>query len=522
MIKLLSKILKRNTFLSSLHSFKYSLNRNPEVEYSYERIIADELLQLISVKWNIIEYYFIDFPYELAAIEQRDDELIYEVITPKLDSQEMRVLDNVQEELVKKVLNIKDIDVNIKQIIEEVVVNVANKFNLSRISTIKVLYYILRRCLGFDILEPLIKDSHIEDIVCNGPEQPIYIYHAKHGFMRSNLVLSEDFLEDFVIRLCEYCGRTISYSSPIIEATLPDGSRIVSFWKREVNTHGTSFVIRKFREEVLTPIDLIINGTFTSEATAWLWTFIEAGLNGMIIGGTGSGKTTTLNALCLFIPENSRIVSIEEVREIKLPHKNWTALMCRNDKLDDSVNRRIDMMYLLKIALRLRPEYLIVGEVRGEETNILFQAMSTGHIVYSTFHAGNVNEFFTRILNPPISVPSSMLSSLHFIIVQELDRKSLARKCIQIVEHQGLRDNSRPRCHLIFTINFETNKLELSSMPSTLMINHLISKLGIGRRELLSEVSKRIEFLELLVKSRVRISSREFIKLISKYRLRRS
>jgi flagellar protein FlaI len=251
---------------------------------------------------------------------------------------------------------------------------------------------------------------------------------------------------------------------------------------------------------------------------ALLWLFVEYRMNMLIIGGTASGKTTTLNATSLFIPKNRRVVSIEDTREIRLMHKNWVPLITRQDKKVDSISTGIDEMYLLKRALRLRPEYILVGEVRGEEARILFQAMNTGHIVFSTIHAGRVEEAFIRLFNPPISVPPAMVVPLDIVLVQSLVQVGSkdVRRCIYLAEMKEVSvEERRAVFYPLYRLDSKTDKIVKVNSPSKTIkkIERVTAK---TEQEIYKEIERRKEFLEDAIKKGV-VGHIDFTKALESY-----
>ncbi|RLI20719.1 secretion system protein, partial [Candidatus Bathyarchaeota archaeon] len=250
-----------------------------------------------------------------------------------------------------------------------------------------------------------------------------------------------------------------------------------------------------------TPIDLVRLETFNSELMALLWIFVELGVNMLIIGGTASGKTTTLNACCLFIPENRRIISIEDTRELKLLHDNWVPLVTREEKKLDGLRGGLDAMYLLKRALRMRTEYLIVGEVRGEEARILFQAMNTGHIVFSTMHAGSVEEAFTRLFNPPISVPPTMVLPLDLVVVQSIVQVEgrEVRRCVYVGEVEEV-DVENKKVSLRQLYSWDPKKDKIVKVDKPIRIFEKIKRFRRwSEKEVLEEIKKRKSLLEYAI-----------------------
>jgi len=297
----------------------------------------------------------------------------------------------------------------------------------------KIYYHLFKEFLGYGKIDIVMKDEGIEDISCDGPDTPIFIYHKKYDEITSNIYFdSPAELDSFVIRLAQICGKQISIFSPIVDGKLPDGSRLQSTLAKTV-TRGSTFTIRRFRENPLTPVDLINFKSLSLDMAAYFWMAIENGASVLFCGGTASGKTTALNALSLFIPPAHKIITIEDTREISLPHKNWIAGTTRqgfSSSEDTKTGKDIDMFDLIRAALRQRPKVVMVGEVRGKEAYSLFQAMATGHTSYSTVHASTIHTLIQRLENPPISLPRALLTSLDIIVFQnaiDINKKTVRR-----------------------------------------------------------------------------------------------
>ena len=280
-------------------------------------------------------------------------------------------------------------------------------------------YYITRDLSGYGPLEVLMRDPALEDISCNGHGLPVFIFHRAYGSLPTNIFFTESELNQFVLKLAQKANKQLSLSNPLADATLPDGARVQITYSEVVSTKGSSFTIRKFRAEPMTPVDLLRFGTFSPETLAFLWLAIEHHKSLLVVGGTASGKTSMMNAVSLFIPQNAKIVSLEDTREIQLPHKNWLPTQTRELNAE-GLKGDIDMFSLLKACMRQRPEFIIVGEVRGREAQTLFQAMNSGHATLSTIHAGSVYEAINRLTHDPINVPSVMFQALDLVVVQSI------------------------------------------------------------------------------------------------------
>ncbi|MFO8115625.1 MAG: type II/IV secretion system ATPase subunit [Halorubrum sp.] len=281
----------------------------------------------------------------------------------------------------------------------------------------KLLHVIRRDFIGYERIDPIKHDINIEDISCDGYNSPVFVYHTDYENLITNVRHGEERLDNFVIKLAQRSGKGISKRQPQVDATLPDGSRAQLTLGKEVSDHGTNYTIRQFNDVPFTPVDLINWKTFSLDEMAFLWLCIESKKSLIFAGGTASGKTTSLNAVSLFIPSNSKIVSIEDTREVELPQRNWVASVTRPSFSQDNAGD-VDEFDLLEAALRQRPDFIVMGEVRGEEGRTLFQVMSTGHTTYTTFHADTVDEVLKRFTTDPINVSKTLFTALDLVSVQ--------------------------------------------------------------------------------------------------------
>ena len=293
--------------------------------------------------------------------------------------------------------------------------------SLSEYQVEKLLYYLRRDFVGFERIDGIKHDINVEDVSCDGYESPVFVYHGEYENVITNVYHGREELDDFVVKLAQRSGKGISKRQPQVDATLPDGSRAQLTLGREVSDHGTNYTIRQFKEVPFTPTDLINWRTFSLEQMAFLWLAIENNKSLIFAGGTASGKTTSLNAVSLFIPSNAKIVSIEDTREVELPQRNWIASVTRPSFSGDDQGD-IDEFDLLEAALRQRPDYIVMGEIRGEEGRTLFQVMSTGHTTYTTFHADSVGEVLKRFTTEPINVSKTLFTALDLVSIQTQTR----------------------------------------------------------------------------------------------------
>jgi flagellar protein FlaI len=359
----------------------------------------------------------------LILYDNERKEYLYEVIEPPLtDKQEQTK--NKLILLFKKYADIDEYEGDTTQkwnILEKALDTLVHdkQIKLDKNEKDTLFYYIIREFAGYGRIDILMHDPDIEDISCDGHGIPIFIVHKQYESIKTNIVYKDaDELDSFVVKLSQMCGKQISVYEPVVDGKLSDGSRLQTTLGRTITMLST-FTIRRFREDPLTPIDLLNNNTISTELAAYFWLTIEKGCNILFCGGTATGKTTMLNALSLFVPPSYKIVSIEDTREINLPHENWIAGTTRSGFTSTDIlktSRDIDMFDLIRVALRQRPRVIIVGEVRGKEAYSLFQAMTTGHLSYSTVHASDMHSLIQRLENPPISLPRALLTSLDSIV----------------------------------------------------------------------------------------------------------
>ncbi len=392
-----------------------------------------------------VERHWINEPYAFVSIlfNENTHHYLYLISEPVLTAFEKELLGRIYNNLRDALMHVNIDFENMDK--EAILYEEYNKIldiygiKLEAQSLYKIWYYLKRDYIGYGKLDVLLNDPGIEDISCDGVDVPVFLYHRKFLNIEVNMKFEEEQLNNMVIKLAQLGGKSISSGFPIVNTRLPDGSRLEATLGQEVTTHGSTFTIRKFREEPFTPPDLIRYGTFSTDVMAYLWLAVENNKSMIFVGGTASGKTTSLNAVSLFIPPVSKIITIEDTREIRLFHQNWVAGVVREAYVGQEA-ASIDMYELLRAALRQRPEYIIVGEVRGAEAFTLFQAMSTGHTTYSTMHAGTVQEAVNRLLSDPINVPLMMLHSLDIMLVQiqtYISRKRV-RRMERLVEFVGI------------------------------------------------------------------------------------
>jgi len=382
-------------------------------------------------------------PFAFAHIywNKKISELVYEVEEPYLNETEKEW----KEEIVlamENMINFGEIIEKDKEIILEYVdrmlkiLIVELGIEMSYESYKKIYYYLSRDFIGFNEIEPLLRDYFVEDIECNGANSPIYIVHRAYRNIKTTIKFNDmDKLTNFVEKIAQKTGKYVSYANPILDGSLPDGSRVNATYTKDISSKGPTFTIRKFTTTPWTPSQLVEFNTLSPEMLSYLWLLIEHKMNLLITGGTSSGKTTLLNAIAFFIPPEARVVSIEDTSEINLPRENWLPSVARTASGTGSVGE-IDLFTLLRGSFRQNPDYVIVGEVRGKEAFVLFQGMASGHSSISTMHADSVDTVVKRLETPPIELSPTLLNVLDCVCIMThaIVKKQETRKLKEIVE----------------------------------------------------------------------------------------
>jgi flagellar protein FlaI len=322
------------------------------------------------------------------------------------------------------------------------------------------------------------------------------------------------------MKLAQNCEKQISIGDPLINSTLPDGSRLNASLGKEVTFRGSTFTIRKFREHAFTPTDLIKNGTYTSDILAYLWLAVENSKSIIFAGATASGKTSTLNAISLFIPSMAKIISIEDTHELVLHHLNWIGSVTRESFSKNTSAREIDMYELLRQALRQRPEYIIVGEIRGKEAMTLFQAMNTGHTTYSTMHADSINTVISRLEGDPINVPRVMIQALDILCIQMLIQVEgkmegkRVRRLDSMIEFTGIDPQTQDlRFNEIYSLDMKSDTFRKSG--KSYVLESIMTRLSWDEEKLKSELENRRILLEYMLKKDM--DEFEIVALIQSY-----
>jgi flagellar protein FlaI len=378
---------------------------------------------------NIV--YGVNDPMFIHVYREEGKGMVYHVVEPRVKEEEQKTFDEVIERMVELAHkypvpdDVTEIGPVLLKLYDEIVAVkgeekpwekiVSTKMKVTKELYETVKYYLIRNRVGYAKLEPLFYDQYIEDIHCTGVGN-INMIHKVFGMIHTNINFPTDYeLNRYIIEVSERVERPTSDAHPVVDAMMPDGSRVNFIYGREISLEGSSFTIRKFAEVPVSITQVVNWQTMSSEMAAYLWLCLENGMNGFVCGETASGKTTTLNAMASFIKPDDKVYTVENTPEVTMPHDTWQHLVTR----DAGKSTDVTMFTLLIAALRSRPNYIIVGEIRGQEGSIAFQAMQTGHPVLSTFHAGNVTTMIQRLSGDPINIPLAFMNNLNFSLIQQ-------------------------------------------------------------------------------------------------------
>lgn len=460
------------------------------------------------------EVYPIQEPYVYAAIvkDPQTQKVMYKVVEPTLQKDEERWLKETKTFLMEEVdVNLKEIETKAKaeNYLKEKTKETIKKYRIKvpPEAVEKLAYYIVRDFIGYGKIDPLMKDHLIEDVSADGVNIPIYVWHRVYESLPTNIIFKDESeLDSFIIRLAYLAEKNISIASPILDAALPDGSRIQLTYGSEVTRRGSTFTIRRFRVDPLTISDLIAFNTVSSEMAAYLWYVIENKASVVVTGGVAAGKTTMLNCLSMFIKPEMKIVSVEDTHELNLPHENWIPSVVRlGFGHEDEKDGSITLFDLLKAAVRQRPDYIIVGEVRGKEAYTLFQAIATGHLGMNTIHAESVEAVINRLESEPMNIPKPLIAMIDVTMVMmrtEIEGKP-ARRAITTTEVLELnQETNKIQTEEVFSWNPRADKFVFSG-HSNIIEKHL-KKMGVDEADVKRELHCRKTILEWMVRKGIR------------------
>jgi len=495
---------------------------------SYERIRINfhpfiPPLVRLKDKTKVDIRYCVIAPFAFIHIywDEKEYELVYDVEEPILNEQEKDYREQLTS-AIKDLINFEEVvergEEKLLEYIDKRMKTLAIEFGMDipYDSYMRIYYYLCRDFLGINEIEPMLRDYFVEDIECNGFNSPVYIIHRVYRNIKTSVNFEKsERIESLVEKLAQRCGKHISYADPILDGTLPDGSRVNATYTVDITSKGPTFTIRKFTTTPWTPTQLISFHTLSPEMMAYLWMLVQYKMNILITGGTASGKTTLLNAIAFFIPPEARVVSIEDTRELNLPRENWLPSVSRGSTGNRKENE-ITLFTLLRSSFRQNPDYVIVGEVRGKEASVLFQGMASGHSSLSTMHADSVETVIKRLETPPIELSPTLLNVLDCVCIMThaVVNKEETRKLREIVEIVNVNPDGVAITNTPFTWNPGDDKFYFKK--SSRVFEKIAKRYGLKVEELEAEFKKRVQVLyQLLINKKFKFEETQNI--ITKY-----
>ncbi|MDP3765697.1 MAG: type II/IV secretion system ATPase subunit [Nanoarchaeota archaeon] len=430
---------------------------------------------------------------------------VYDVSISSISKNTEIILEKIREELTAQVslgmvdiLTTKDTGIVEERFTDAITTLVNKYFPDADESTVNFLKsYLIQRSLGLGSIEILMDDANLEEIAINDAEEPVWVYHVRFGWLKTNIMLaSEDQIRHYATMIGRRVGRQLTILEPLMDANLRGGDR-VNATLEPISVKGNTITLRKFAAKPWTITDFIKDNTISTEASALIWLGVQYELSALISGGTATGKTSMLNVVANFFPPNQRIISIEDTREVQLPKfLHWIPMVTRLPNPEGK--GEVSMLDLLVNSLRMRPDRIIVGEIRRKrEAEVLFEAIHTGHSVYATVHANDTRETITRLTNPPIEIPKTMLPSISMIIVQYRNRRTGVRKTFQIAE---ILPDSEP--NVLIQLDIRSGVLKKVA-NSKALVNTIELFTGFTRSELNRSLKEKEDILKWLVRNNI-------------------
>jgi len=474
---------------------------------------------------KIITKYPLYEPFSHVVIVQnpKTGEHQYILDELQLDPLERGVYNRILEILLAEIESPKEEILDPRKFFAEEAKKIVDKYRISLgwlpdVSWYKILYHAERDLVGFGMIDPLMRDPNIEDISCDGVKKSVYIWHRNFESIQTNLEFQNDeVLDNTIVKLVHMAGKHVSTAFPIVDASLPGKHRLAVCYRREITPFGTAFTIRKFREDPYSIIDLINIGTFSEEMAAYFWVALESRSSVMVLGGTAAGKTTALNAMACLIKPGSKIITIEETAELNLPHENWVSLIARQSYgLGGSSVGEVALFDLVKTSMRHRPDMLVVGEVRGQEAYVLFQALATGHGGMCTMHAENLDSAVKRLTQKPMEISPAYIPLMNIVLsIQRVhlvknNEKKAYRRVITVNEIADYENYRMPfkwqPAKDEYTIDFEESTL----------LSAISERQGIRKEDLIEEIGRRKDVLHWMRERNIR-SYKDVAAIVAEY-----
>ena len=475
--------------------------------------------------FKVVDKYPLYEPFAHVAVVQnpKTGEYKYVLDELQLDPLERSVYNRILEILLAEIESPKEEILDPRKFFAEEAKKIVDKYRISLgwlpdVSWYKILYHAERDLVGFGRIDPLMRDPNIEDISCDGVNRPVYIWHRNYESIETNLEFQNDEeLDNVVVKLVHMAGKHVSSAFPIVDASLPGKHRLSVCYRHEVTPFGTAFTIRKFREDPYSIIDLINLGTFSEEMAAYLWLCLENRASVMVLGGTAAGKTTALNSLACLIKPGSKIITIEETAELNLPHENWVSLIARQSYgLGGSSVGEVTLFDLVKTSMRHRPDVLVVGEVRGQEAYVLFQALATGHGGMCTMHAENLDSAIKRLTSKPMDIAPAYIQLMNVVLsIQRVHlTKGTEKKAYRrVMNVNEIADYEDYRCALRWQ---PAQDEYLSAFDKSMMLSAISERIGESKKDLIAEIDRRKDVLHWMRERNIR-SYKDVAAIIAEY-----
>ncbi len=463
------------------------------------------------------------FAYAVVVQNPSTGEHKYILDELQLDQFEKEVYNQILEVLLSEIRSPREeikeprtfFDTEAKKIVEKYRISLGW---LPDVSWSKILYHAERDLVGFGQIDALMRDPNIEDIACDGVNKPVYVWHRKFENLETNLMFKKDEeVDNLIVKLVHMAGKHVSSAFPITDASLPGKHRLAVCYRREITPFGTTFTIRKFREDPYSIIDLINLGTLSEDIAAYFWLCLENRASIMVLGGTAAGKTTALNALACLIRPGSKIVTIEETAELNFSHENWISLIARQSYgLGGDQSGEVSLFDLVKASMRHRPDYLVVGEVRGNEAYVLFQALATGHGGMCTIHAESLDSAVKRLTSKPMDIAPTYIPLMNVVAIigrvhlpKEGEMKAYRRitSVEEIADYEDYKNVFRWR-----PVKDDFS----SSLDKGIMLSAISKHLGVDQQDLSEDIQRRKNVLCWMRKQNIR-SYRDVAAIITEY-----